>query len=52
MGAYPNIGTFACGSITDGTSKLEVRIASFQGVEVFQKGQKLALIGTIESQGK
>lgn len=52
MGAYPNVGTFACGSITDGTSKLEVRTPSIQGVGNFQKGQKLSLTGTIEAQGK
>ncbi|XP_043469691.1 uncharacterized protein LOC122503282 [Leptopilina heterotoma] len=45
------VGTFGCGSITDGTNKLEVRVASILELPNYQKGQKVEITGTVEHQG-
>ncbi|XP_043466347.1 uncharacterized protein LOC122501138 [Leptopilina heterotoma] len=51
LGYGPQVGTFGCGSLTDGTYKLELRIPSLRAPRDFTKGQKLSIIGTIEFQG-
>lgn len=51
MGYGTQMGTFGCGSVTDGTNKLEIRIVSFHERQIFQKGQKLEIMGTVEYKG-
>lgn len=52
IGMHKNLGTYGCGSITDGTYKMEVRIASFKGTFKGLKGNPVHLIGNINTQGK
>lgn len=52
VGVLKNLGTYGCGSITDGQLKLEVRIASFNITFQCNKGDLVHLIGKIDSQGK
>ncbi|XP_051176509.1 uncharacterized protein LOC127291419 [Leptopilina boulardi] len=51
IGMHKNLGTYGCGSITDGTYKMEVRIASFKGTFKGLKGNPVNLIGNINTQG-
>ncbi|XP_043474310.1 uncharacterized protein LOC122506282 [Leptopilina heterotoma] len=51
VGTLKNIGTYGCGSITDGVYKMEVRIASFKNTLKCNKGDPLHLIGQINTQG-
>ncbi|XP_051162207.1 uncharacterized protein LOC127282149 [Leptopilina boulardi] len=51
IGTLRNIGTYGCGSITDGKYKMEVRIANFKNKLNCNKGDPLHLIGQINTQG-
>ncbi|XP_043467574.1 uncharacterized protein LOC122501877 isoform X1 [Leptopilina heterotoma] len=51
IGVGQQFGTYGCGSITNGSHKLEVRIASFRGVSNFEKGQHVSVTGRICNQG-
>lgn len=46
-----SVGTYGCGSITNGVHKLEVRIASFKNVLPCEKGDAMTLTVQINTQG-
>ncbi|XP_051161167.1 uncharacterized protein LOC127281489, partial [Leptopilina boulardi] len=51
VGVNRNVGTFVCGSVTDGHFKLEVRIADFKNTLKCEKGSAINIIGRIQTQG-
>lgn len=51
VGLRRNLGTYGCGSVTDGSIKLEVRIGNFKNILHFQKDDAITLIGTICTEG-
>ncbi|XP_043478212.1 uncharacterized protein LOC122508755 isoform X2 [Leptopilina heterotoma] len=51
IGGNQNLGTYGCGSVTDGNFKLEVRIASFRNTMSCEKGDPVNILGQIRSQG-
>lgn len=45
------MGTYGCGSVTNGNFKLEVRIASFRNTLTCQKCDAVQLTGKVQTQG-
>lgn len=51
VGVNKNLGTYGCGSLTDGEFKIEVRINDFKNNLNFQKGSAVAVTERIHTQG-
>ncbi|XP_051156731.1 uncharacterized protein LOC127278853 [Leptopilina boulardi] len=51
VGINRNIGTYGCGSVTNGIHKLEVRIASFNNTLTCKKCDAIYITGKVRSQG-